>query len=309
MGGLFYTKSTMIDMLKSLCDVHSDRASYVSIGKSFEGRDIMLFRIGNPNGGKVCLDAAIHGWEDIGSVIQWHYANWLLESGDVEASRILNGNYTLLIPYVNMDSSYRENRNFVQCQYGVDLNRNFVKGWTLTPCGAYPNNYHGKSAASEPETQAMRSFLSTYKPKFHLNMHYGGGPYLAYDNLNEGAVVNAVINSIRQWATQKGVSPFAWNIQSMGEGNGMEVGDARVAGASSWLIETASPTLPYSSNPSGTPYMHTSQTLADVQDWYFPHLLPAFIAFSEACQNQIVAKYVFKHWQDGDINPTKTVVL
>ena len=283
MGGLFYTKSTMISMLKSLCDAHSDKASYVSIGKSFEGRDIMLFRIGNPNGGKVSLDGAIHGWEDIGSVLLWHYANWLLTSGDAEAQRILTRNYTLLIPYINMDSTERENRDFVQCQYGVDLNRNFMQGWTQTPCGAYPNNYHGKSPASEPETQVMRNFFSTYKPKFHLNMHYGGGPYLAYDNLNDMTVVNSVINSIRQWTTQKGVSPFAWNIQGMSEGNGMEVGDVRVAGASSWLIEIANETLPYTSNPSGSCYSHTSQTLADVQNWYFPHILPLFIAFSEAC--------------------------
>jgi len=306
MGGLFYPKATLIGMMKTLCDAHVDKASYVSIGKSLQGQDIWMFKIGNPNGGVVFFDACIHGWEDIGSVVQYHYLNWLLNSGEASAQAILAGNLTLLVPYVNMDSTERGNNNLAYCpRYGVDLNRNFVRGWSSLACGN-TTDYgcsHGASAGSEPETQVMRSAFDTYKPQYYLNMHYGGGPSLtSYDNTPQAT---AIFNRIAQISSQRGVTPYS--TSQAGTGNGFAVDDAASFGANAFLIECASETEPL--DVGGSCYSHTSHTLAQVETYFFPKILPIFMAMSEACTIITTKKYVFAHWQDGDVNPIKTVAL
>jgi len=41
--------------------VHPSLITHETIGKSVEGRDIYLFKIGNASGGMVLIDASIHG--------------------------------------------------------------------------------------------------------------------------------------------------------------------------------------------------------------------------------------------------------
>jgi hypothetical protein len=73
------------------------------------------------------------------------------------------------------------------CSGGVDLNRNFVKGWVFVPeCTGDYGTSHGSSAASEQETRVMRSYMAANKPtggkkSVYINTHYGGGPWIHYD--------------------------------------------------------------------------------------------------------------------------------
>lgn len=277
-GGLFYPKDTLINMFKTVCDAHRNKASYVTVGKSYENRDITLFRIGTPNGGKVLLDSSMHGWEDIGSVVQYHYAKWLLETSDSYAQKTLRENYTLLIPIVNMDSRERQNQDFSSCSYGVDLNRNFVRSWNPKACNDY--DYPGLEAGSEPETKALKYVFNTYRPSVYLNMHYGGGPYLAYHNKNNMVTVNAIISRIDQLSPQLGVTPYSVESQGAG-GAGFAVNDANESGATAWLLECASPSAPLPT--SGDTYTHTAHTLNDIQNYFWPKMKPVFIAFSESC--------------------------
>ena len=300
-GRLFHPRLTFIDMWQTLCSSHPNVASYESAGKTFEGNDVWLFKVGNPLGGKVLYDGCLHGWEDIGAEVEYLYAKWLLESGDPIAQKILAQNYSLFVPVINYDRDERQNANFQDCQYGTDLNRNFLKNWRQTPCGNYPDCYNGKSAGSEPETKALRAVFQKYAPAYYLNTHYGGGPYLSYYSRASEAEVVARIRELSQPET------FPWSISTMGAGNGMAIGDAYDFGASAWLFEIASPTAPLVT--AGTPYGHTAHTLADIQNYFFPRILPVCIAFSEASAGPVQVKYAFKQWQDGDKNPTKTIVV
>ena len=69
----------------------------------------------------------------------------------------------------NADGCSADNANY-NYTYGVDLNRNFAFGWascpgclTTDPCGC-GQTYHGVSAASEPETQAIQDYLRSIYP-------------------------------------------------------------------------------------------------------------------------------------------------
>jgi hypothetical protein len=273
----WHAHEELIEMFKALSDAYPEYASYEAIGKSHEERDITLFKIGNPNGGKVMWDGSLHGWEDMGSEAMYLIAKWLLESDDEAAKRILQRNYVLFIPVVNMDSYIRQNMNHDQCQYGVDLNRNFERGWRGTSCGNYPNTYHGSYAASEPETQALRNTFQKYRPDFYVNTHYGGcgatdgcyGPHRDSDT----ALANQIKARSEELSNVMGVEPYS-SYTTWGSG-GLAVGDAQGFGASAWLIEVAG---------GGTSYDHTEHSYEDIVDRYYPRLLAIFVAMCEASE-------------------------
>lgn len=175
--------------------------SHEIIGKSFEDREILLFKIGNLDGGRVMFDAGCHGNERSTSEVLYYYVKWLLEKAEAAAERILEHNLTLIVPIVNMDGfpSHRKTMNFIGCDpsevthpysCGVDLNRNFGWRWcedatsgcagVPPPCSSHDPvhpNYCGPSAESEPENQAILSTWAKYKPKHYINFHCCGfGP-------------------------------------------------------------------------------------------------------------------------------------
>lgn len=301
-----------MDMWKSLCDAHPSLASYTVIGHTYENREILIFRIGNPNGGAVMWDASLHGWEDILGEVEYKIAEWLLTSGTPEAQRILDGNYVLFVPDINHDSVERGNRNFAECANsgnnsggGVDLNRNFVTGWGRAACGTGSYGLSsGASAGSEPETQAMRNAFSTYKPKVYLNGHYGGGPSLTYGTAPAtGNLTKKILDRVYQLEPDIGTY---WSITSGGSvGGGMIGGDAQaLAGANVWQWEMATNTdgpMTTCPNPTTTrynpftkvcesvgrasdAYMHTAHSIEDVYGWFFPRALPLFRAMCEAVE-------------------------
>ena len=152
-------------MYKELSAKHSTYMSYEVIGKSILGNDILLFKIGNPDGGAILFDGRMHGAEDAGTEGGYLFAKWILESGESEADKILRNNYVLIIPIVNVDSYYRSNMRsqytladgtIIYCN-GVNLNRNFVSGFGSSGLDDPndPYDYRGLYAASEPETQAV----------------------------------------------------------------------------------------------------------------------------------------------------------
>lgn len=265
----YHTHEVLVDKFKALCDKYPTHASYESIGRTYEGKEIWIFKIGNPNGGRVLWDGCLHGWEDQGSEIEYLIAEWLLESGQETARRILDYNYVLFIPVVNMDSYERQNKNFESCPWGVDLNRNFYTGWRRKETNDY--DYPGSYAGSEPETRAMCSVFQTYRPNFYVNTHYGGGPWLGYYSLSNSTLVNSVITRINEISDQIGVTPYT--IRSVGS-DGHAVGDAYNFGACAWLLET--------DGGEGC-YSHTAHSYEDVVNLYFPKCLPIFIAMCEAC--------------------------
>lgn len=118
------------------------------IGKSVRGRPIVAQRQGNPNAEKVLLlVGVIHGTEKAGrSIINQVRKTQIPADADTQVWTIRSMNPDGMAA----TSRYNARR--------VDLNRNFPTGWSRQTTGA------GKAPASEPETQALISFISELRP-------------------------------------------------------------------------------------------------------------------------------------------------
>ncbi|KAJ3011832.1 hypothetical protein HKX48_006629 [Thoreauomyces humboldtii] len=142
-----------------------------SIGQSVEGRDIFAVRITSdvvPATPKkqIFLEGLIHAREWISGAVVQYLANQLVE-GYATNTTLLDAVEFVIVPVVNPDGYsftwtddrlWRKNR---ATEGGVDLNRNFDDHWDTG--GSSDNTgdetYHGPSAASEPETQALQNYF------------------------------------------------------------------------------------------------------------------------------------------------------
>jgi len=255
----YETKSSVIGKFKTLCDAHPTYASYASLGKSTQGRDIWIFRIGNPKGKTIMWDAQLHGDEDMGSEIELLMAKWLLGSNSATARWILSRNYVLFIPVIDVDIFARTNANH------VNLNRNFVYGWGASGSSSPSSTeYRGPYAGSEKETQAMRNVFRVYHPEFYVNTHMVAGPNLFSWEGNNATLVRMVKTKITQISSQLSVTPYP--ITSL-SGYGFAVADAGYYfKACAWLLEINGPTPP---------------SFSTLVSHYYPKCLPILIAMCQ----------------------------
>ena len=269
----WHSKEWHISYFKDLCDAHPSLASYESVGKTYEGRDIMMFKIGNPDGARVLWDAQLHGNEHYTSEILDLIGEWLF-SGDPYATQILQNNYVLIIPVINLDSYDRSNANHEQCRYGVDLNRNFERGWSSSSCSS-SQTYSGPYAASEKETQTLRNVFKTYRPVFYVNLHQGasGAPFSSYYSSGDTTLANQVRTRATEVAGELGTT--LWRVGRMGS-SGFAIGDAYTYGdiPSPWLFEV---------DPRWT---HTNAIWQDLVNKMYPNCLAMFIAMCEISAGQ-----------------------
>ncbi len=147
-------------------------------GKTTLGKEMHVFKIGNPNGGRILIDACIHGDERVAAEILLRYVDWLLNQREPAATRILEKCQTLIIPIINMDGftesgttqGRRKNAN------NVDLNRNFPYGWAMKPNNSDRYNYPGPYPKSEIETCNIMALYAKTTPKLSISMHTGKPP-------------------------------------------------------------------------------------------------------------------------------------
>lgn len=285
------SKDAQIALFDDLANRHVECAKE-TIGYSVKGKPIPMYRVGNPLGGKILFDGAIHGCSDLSTLVHYHYLKWLLESGEERALNILRKNCILAVPILNIDECIRKNSN------GVDLNRNFTHNWdTMTSAdNTDPNSQHykGPSPASEPEVQAMIALFNREKPQFYVNFHNWGGPYCASYNANtsQRTVNDQVARTYAALAQQSGV--VAYPYTSGGLSAGMAASDAAKLGINSWIIELCV------QNAAVPP-------LSEIEPIYYPKAKPFHITLSEAPISTVKQSWLFKQWQDGDTNPTKTI--
>ena len=148
---------------------------------------------------EVFYNALIHAREPAGMTWLLNYAGWLCQNygTDPKATDIVNNRELFFLPVFNPDGyeynrqtnpsgggMWRKNRrNNGDGTYGVDLNRNWGYMWGYDNNGSSPytgdETYRGPSAFSEPETQAVRSFIDSRSFSFAINAHTYGG-YLLY---------------------------------------------------------------------------------------------------------------------------------
>jgi hypothetical protein len=274
-------KEQMIAQWKTLCDSHPNSASYEVIGETIQGREIWLFKIGNPSGAKVMYDCQAHGPEDGGTETLYKFCSWLLESDESLANHILENNYHLIIPILNMDTNARQNMRreyvldngtIIKVPYGVDLNRNSLYNWghsgSSNPEDDY--SYRGLYAGSEPETMAYHNAVAKYLPDIYVNTHIGSEVMFAYSNT---AFEQEIVSFIAQYQQQNGVN-YSYPIRFSGGGSGSIAADPdNNFGASGWLWELST-------------WENLKPTLVEWLNTYYPRAFPVFLAFAKAAENK-----------------------
>lgn len=169
-------------------------AEWVDVGNSWEktvglgGYDVNVLKLTNQatagNKPKLFINSAIHAREYATAPLNLDFARWLLEgyNDDADATWILDHHEVHLMLHTNPDGrkraetglSWRKNTNQNFCgstsnSRGVDLNRNFTFGWNVTNgVGSSGNQcsatYRGPQAGSEPEIQALQTYVRNLWP-------------------------------------------------------------------------------------------------------------------------------------------------
>jgi hypothetical protein len=243
--------------------------TYETVGKTVLNKDIIMFKIGNPAGGRVLFDGTMHGTENIGAELLYVYAEWLLTSTDPLADRILRSDCTLLIPAVNVDNynKIRTNAN------GVDLNRNFATRWDYGVSDPDSDTYRGRAPLSEPESQTIVRVLQGYAPSFYVNLHMWGGPYYAGSVYGNHTYYSSLVSKVSSLSKDRGVTPFRYSGEF--DGAGFAICDAARLGVTSFLIELTTKAIPFS----------------DIETSLFPRFVPIATVLSQECEN--VASVLF----------------
>jgi protein MpaA len=135
----------------------TDALQVLEIGRSVDDRPLTAVERGTPGGTVVLVIGVIHGDEAAGVKVVEELATadlppgidlWLVESMNPDGQR----------------AGTRHNANL------VDLNRNFPYAWA--PLGEPGDSqYGGSGPASEPETQAIVSFVSSIEPDLVIWYH------------------------------------------------------------------------------------------------------------------------------------------
>jgi hypothetical protein len=197
MGG-YYNYAEMDAAMTALANAHPTLVTKFSIGKSVENRDLWAIKISD----NVATDEAEpevlysglqHAREAITGTSLIFFMQYLLENygTDARVTNLVNNREIFLVPCVNPDGyeqnrassptgggMWRKNKNMSRGD-GVDLNRNYNVDWGRAGGGSNTpgdDTYWGTSAFSEPETQAMRAFITARNFIIAIDQHCYG-PY------------------------------------------------------------------------------------------------------------------------------------
>jgi carboxypeptidase T len=169
-------------------------ATWLDVGDSWQktqgqgGYDMRVLKITNSAIGgtkpKLFITSAIHAREYTTAPLSLEFARWLINGygTNPDATWIVDHHEVHLLLQTNPDGRkkaegglmWRKNTNTNYCgatsnNRGADLNRNFAFQWNSTGGQGSSNNqcdetYHGPSAASEPEVQAVQNYVRSIFP-------------------------------------------------------------------------------------------------------------------------------------------------
>jgi len=204
MGGYF----TLTEAMAQLDSMRAWFPNLISaksqIGLSIENRPVYAVKISdNPDiqeGEKQVLYTSLHHSSEPCSMQQlFFFMYYLLEnySTDSEIKYLIDNLELYFVPVINPDGYvYNQNQNPAGggtwrknrrdnglLSYGVDLNRNYGFQWGYNNIGSQPIGsspwYRGTAAFSEPESQAMKSFIEAHEFLLDMNWHSWGN-FLIY---------------------------------------------------------------------------------------------------------------------------------
>ena len=213
-----YVSSVLYQDVSDLCARYPDLMRQTSIGYSEKGKNIPCIVMGKGSK-KGCIVGGIHAREHISISFVMRSVEELAQAytnhqnyGEYDVQELLN-KYTLyIVPMFNPDGtdisvagemplvdypgfdadSYKDNAN------GVNLNRNFPYHWDdIQSINQYRDTnlyFHGKTAGSESETQAMMRLCTENSFEWLLDMHIvGNGMY--WRDYHNGVIPNDVLLS------------------------------------------------------------------------------------------------------------------
>lgn len=195
--GPYTDKPIMFQNFLTLANANPTLVTVQSIGKcypkaGYPAWDLVVFLVGNPNGGRVMWDSCMHGIEDAGVEVIYSIYKWLLNPTSAQIAntnlearrqRILANNYVAFFPFVDWRFS-RMNFNYDAnpatgndgdgdgLPYGVNLARDFRDYHQES----LPDNFAPAGPYTQPETQAIVNFWSTWNNPngwFYANLHQG----------------------------------------------------------------------------------------------------------------------------------------
>ena len=166
-GATTYKTGTEITQdYNNLESIYPNLIDHVKVGETVNGQNLNLYRIGNPYGARIYVDAAIHGQEIVTAEALYYAIEEIVSASSGELYEILQENYLLILPIINLDNyglPYPTGRYNIN---GVDLNRQFNYNWV-------PTETSGPHPLSEPEAQAVDYIFYEYKPIWYMNLHSG----------------------------------------------------------------------------------------------------------------------------------------
>ncbi len=177
----FHNYNELGSAMEKLAMDNRDIMKFDSIGKTYEGREILRLRIStqlsvaNEKPG-ILFIGGHHAREHLSIEVPLMLAQFLADQyrkGQPEVVRLVETRDIHIIPMLNADGaeydintgsyktwrkSRRKNSNGT---YGVDLNRNYGYFWGAGGASKDPSSdvYMGEAPFSEPETQAVKVFL------------------------------------------------------------------------------------------------------------------------------------------------------
>ncbi|MDH5628201.1 MAG: M14 family metallopeptidase, partial [Candidatus Krumholzibacteria bacterium] len=225
--GAYHTYAELDTALTALVTAYPAIAQRSVIGTSIEGRSIYALKVSDnvtvdESEPEVLYMGNHHARELMSVDIPLRFAQYLLANYgvDAEVTDYIDNREIWFIPMVNPDGhvyvqlnhatspgtwwrkNRRDNGNFT---YGVDLNRNYAYQWGYDNIGSSPSTgsdlYRGTGPFSEPETQAVRTFVSAHQFVTWFSYHTYGELLLypwgyIYGNTPDHAVYQALGDSL-----------------------------------------------------------------------------------------------------------------
>jgi carboxypeptidase T len=179
-NGAYHSYAELETDLFALERKYPQIAKVFDIGDSLEKRNIYALKISDnvlfeEEEAEVLFLGCHHAREWISVEVPYLLGKYLLENYDTDPDikRLVDSSEIWIVPLVNPDGLeysihvyryWRKNRrDNSQGYFGVDINRNYGFKWAFDNAGSSPSpsaqDFRGKAAFSEPETQAVRDLF------------------------------------------------------------------------------------------------------------------------------------------------------
>ncbi|WP_341718540.1 M14 family zinc carboxypeptidase [Micromonospora sp. FIMYZ51] len=180
----YHDYAEMVAVVNQVVADHPSIARKISIGSSYEGRDLVAVKISDnvatdENEPEILFNSQQHAREHLTVEMAIYLLNLFTDNygSDSRITSLVNNREIWIVPSVNPDGSeydiatgsyrsWRKNRqpNSGSSYVGTDLNRNW--SYNFGCCGGSSGStssetYRGPSAFSAPETQALRNFVNS----------------------------------------------------------------------------------------------------------------------------------------------------